>query len=683
MAEQFKFIDLFSGIGGFHLAMHGLGGKCVFASEIDLHARKTYEYNFKNISPQLFNNKQDETINLFKLFNDDIRSISPAEIPDFDILCAGFPCQPFSQAGHKRGFDDNHKSERGNLFFNIVDIIKEKKPKAFFLENVRGIMNHDNGNTFKTIREILEVELGYSFYFKVVKACDYGLPQLRPRAFMIGFRDEGILRNFVFPPEIPLKFNMSDVFQKECSREIGFTIRVGGRGSPIDDRRNWDAYLVAGEVVKLMPPQALKMQGFPDNFEFPVSSKEAMKQLGNTVAVDAVRECAKAMIEYMNNLNSNINNIDSFENNHKNKGEWTELLTFLKILHEKKLILAHSDLTPSDGFFNVSKVSTLNIANYFSIQGDEAFVGLKNDLLDSINDKTTIQTSHVKISDILNDEVLQNLTIKIKGNSGTFHIDEFDNIQKKLGLSIIKGGNSFQKADIVLDISNDAFQKKNEGFGIKSYLGSKPTLLNASGNTNFIFKITGISVEKNDTIINSINSIDSSQKIKDRLNKIRELGGHLVFSKVEVTSMEYNLKLIDSYMPQIVAAMLLEFYCNRTASISKNLNNIDAAGILKSAIQYDDFKTLEVKVKRLLVSVLLGFFPGEKWSGHYVSNGTIVVKNNGEQVAFHIIDLASLETYLFQNIKFDTPSSTRHRFGQVILENDGGLYFKLNLQLRF
>ncbi|MEN9912422.1 MAG: (cytosine-5)-methyltransferase 1 Dcm1, partial [Pseudomonadota bacterium] len=323
MTDQFKFIDLFSGIGGFHLAMHSLGGVCVFASEIDVHARKTYEYNFKKISPQLFNNKQDETINLFKLFNDDIRSISPAEIPDFDILCGGFPCQPFSQAGHKRGFNDNHKSERGNLFFNIVDIIKEKKPKAFFLENVRGIVNHDNGNTFKIIREILEVELGYSFYFKVVKACDYGLPQLRPRTFMIGFRDEGVLRNFVFPPEIPLKFNMSDVFQKECSREIGFTIRVGGRGSPINDRRNWDAYWVGGEVVKLMPPHALKMQGFPDNFELPVSNKEAMKQLGNTVAVDAVRECAKAMIEYMKKLNSSIDsfdNIDNFDSIQKNSG---------------------------------------------------------------------------------------------------------------------------------------------------------------------------------------------------------------------------------------------------------------------------------------------------------------------------------------------------------------------------
>ncbi len=145
--NRFTFIDLFAGIGGFHLAMHRLGGECVFASEIDKEARKTYEYNYKSISPALFANG---------LFNDDIRQVTPHDIPDFDVLCAGFPCQPFSQAGYKRGFNDNHHSERGNLFFNIVDIIEAKQPKAFFLENVRGLVNHDSGRTFKIIREILE-----------------------------------------------------------------------------------------------------------------------------------------------------------------------------------------------------------------------------------------------------------------------------------------------------------------------------------------------------------------------------------------------------------------------------------------------------------------------------------------------------------------------------------------------
>ena len=166
---NFKFIDLFAGIGGFHLAMHELGGECVFASEIDRYARATYIHNFSKISPQLF--EED-------CFSNDIRKVVPEEIPDFDVLCAGFPCQPFSQAGYKRGFNDVHNSERGNLFFNIAEIIEAKKTKAYFLENVRGLINHDRGRTFKLIRNILEEDLGYSFYYQIVKASDYGLPQL-------------------------------------------------------------------------------------------------------------------------------------------------------------------------------------------------------------------------------------------------------------------------------------------------------------------------------------------------------------------------------------------------------------------------------------------------------------------------------------------------------------------------
>ena len=260
------------------IPLEELGGKCVFASEMDKHARETYEHNFKSISPNLFKENR---------FNDDIRKATVQDIPNFDVLCAGFPCQPFSQAGHKRGFDDNHSSERGNLFFNIVEIIEAKKPKAFFLENVRGIVSHDNGNTFKTIRTILEDELGYSFYFKIVKASDYGLPQLRPRAFMVGFRDETLFRQFEFPQTKPLKYNMSYVWGGRCSREIGFTIRVGGRGSKIYDRRNWDAYSVNDEIRQLGVREGKLMQGFPDDFEFPVAFRnETIRQC---VAIDAVQ----------------------------------------------------------------------------------------------------------------------------------------------------------------------------------------------------------------------------------------------------------------------------------------------------------------------------------------------------------------------------------------------------------
>jgi len=650
---SFKFIDLFAGIGGFHIAMESLGGECVFASEIDASARKTYEHNFKQHNPTLFNKG---------MFNDDIRKITPHDLPDFDVLCAGFPCQPFSQAGHKRGFEDTHKSERGNLFFNIVEILEAKKPSAFFLENVRGIVNHDNGRTFKVIRDVLEKELGYSFHYQVVKASDYGLPQLRPRTFMIGFRNEGVLSNFTFPPHVPLKFTMSDVWEGQCSREVGFTLRVGGRGSKITDRRNWDSYLVDGETRKIMPNQARKMQGFPETFEFPVSNTEAMKQLGNSVAIDAVKACAKAMLEHMFNLEKREKNMVST----KNKGEWTELYVFLKLLHDGQIQLADKDLNIKSDGFRVSKVTTLNIAESCYLEA--------NDMLKIINEQTKEEKS-IKVSDILNTQVLDDLAASIKSGGRTFSIPEFSVIQDKLGISIVKGGTSSQKADIVLDIENSEVQKKNEGFGIKSYLGSKPTLLNASGNTNFIFEVVGLNQGK----IDEINAINTRTKLKDRICEIYESGGTLQFHKIEKETMAYNLSLVDSMIPSLLAMMLLEFFVHRTSVLTANLENVFEAGHTFET----DLSALQVKVKRLLVSVLLGFFAGTKWNGDYVSNGTIVVKENGEQVGFHIVDKAELENYLFEHIKFDTPSTTRHRYGSLIQENNGKVYFKLNLQLRF
>lgn len=654
--HNFTFIDLFAGIGGFHLAFHNLGGKCVFASEMDIHARKTYEHNFKEISPELFKNK---------MFNDDIRNVAPSDIPDFDILCAGFPCQPFSQAGHKRGFDDNHNSERGNLFFNIVDILEEKKPKAFFLENVRGLIKHDNGNTFKVIRNILENELGYSFYFKIVKASDYGLPQLRPRAFMIGFRDEGFLKDFTFPANKPLKFNMSDVWNGQCSREIGFTLRVGGRGSKIDDRRNWDAYLVDGQVKQLGIEQGKKMQGFPDSFEFPVSKTQGIKQLGNSVAIDAIQIVADQLIKYLDTLSSN-----PIMKETKNKGEWTELLVFVKLLTEQKLHLSDKELNPKDAFFNIKKVTTQNLDLEFFII-DKSTIQLK--------DKNSEKTKKIKISEILNKSILEKLTIAVINGKRTFTIPTFDLIQKTLEFDTIKGGTSYQKADIQLDISNKEINSKNEGFGIKSYLGSKPTLLNASGNTNFIFEIKGVDCSKMD----EINAIDTKTKLKDRIHFIEAIGGSLNFIGAEKETMEYNLKMADSLMPNIVGELLMSFYSKRISKIIDIVDEIDTNGELNSKINYGDKKSLEVKIKKLLIDILLGFFAGTKWNGEYISNGTIVMKKTGDMVGFHIIDLQSLKDYLFENIKLDTPSTTRHRFGKIYKEKNGKLYFKLNLQLRF
>ena len=656
--SNFTFIDLFAGIGGFHLAMHQLGGKCVFASEIDRYVRKTYIHNFQDISPQLFSKG---------LFNEDIRNIVPDEIPDFDLLCAGFPCQPFSQAGYKRGFDDVHDSERGNLFFNIADILEAKRPKAYFLENVRGLVNHNKGKTFKFIRKVVEQDLGYSFYYQIVKASDYGLPQLRPRTFIVGFRDESFLKGFTFPPKVPLKFNMSDVWGGFCSREIGFTIRVGGRGSDISDRRNWDSYLVDGEVRKLSYIEARKMQGFPDDFEFPVSPTQAIKQLGNSVAVDAIRAVGKNVATYMNSLN------DSYISMKKtnNKGEWSELLTFFRILSEQQIWLADKDLQPTGDYFKVAKVTGRNI--------NLDFLLTTKDRIEVVNKNTRIK-SRIEIGQLINSDILNSLASQIKANRGTFALPDFELIQNVLGLTIVKGGNSSQKADIILDIENNFISKENEGFGIKSFLGSKPTLLNASGNTNFIFEIANLSKDKIDKI-NSINP--SKNKLIERIKAIEKYGGTFNYVAPEKKAMNYNLKMVDSYMPKIIGSILLAFYRQRISAIPQIIDYIHNDTDLAERIQYEDKNWLISKVKQLLVDILLGFFAGSQWNGTYEANGVIVVKKTGERLAFHIIDLESLKSYLFDNVKLDTPSTTRHRFGNLIPEKDNKLYFKLNLQLRF
>lgn len=279
--NKVKFIDLFAGIGGFHLAFHENGAECVFASEWNEPARKTYEENFNKISPKIFK---------YGRFASDITKVAPKDIPDFDIVCGGFPCQPFSQAGFKKGFGD----ERGNLFFNIATIINVKRPKAFFLENVRHLLKHDNGKTFMTIKKTIEEDLGYSFHYRIVKGIDFNIPQYRPRLFMVGFRNKRI--KFDFPAPLKLTKTMSDIFEANCNRKIGYTLRVGGRGSSISDRRNWDSYIVNGKVVKLGIKEGKRMMGFPDDFVFPVSHAQAMKQLGNSVAVPAISAVAREIV---------------------------------------------------------------------------------------------------------------------------------------------------------------------------------------------------------------------------------------------------------------------------------------------------------------------------------------------------------------------------------------------------
>lgn len=218
----FTFIDLFAGIGGFHTAMHGVGGKCVFASEWDKYARVSYEENYKSVTPGLFRkNKSGD----YLYFNEDITKADPNKIPDFDVCCAGFPCQPFSMAGLRLGFEDT----RGTLFFNIANIVKVKidkgkAPKVLFLENVRGLLNHDGGKTLKVILATLE-ELGYKYSYTVLNAKYFGLPQNRERLFIIAWLKDAIsVDHFIFP--YGLDVNGEVIYDKAKLKEGTFPTKV-------------------------------------------------------------------------------------------------------------------------------------------------------------------------------------------------------------------------------------------------------------------------------------------------------------------------------------------------------------------------------------------------------------------------------------------------------------------------
>lgn len=334
IGKGFKFVDLFAGMGGFHKALESLGAECVFASEINRYARATYAKTFKDSpvirDPGKFNKDLTEITRrgsersmtgLIEDLDEESKAQIESSIDDFDVLCAGFPCQPFSQVGHKKGFGDT----RGNLFCDIERILRVKKPAAIFLENVRNLLKHDDENTITEIRRRLDWAGYGNVWTPVVWASEHGLPQHRPRVFILGFNDEKARQYFernmpksqdLFhkrnPESVKLRYTMSDIFGREVvmgpssqankRRDIGFTLRVGGRMSPIDSRQNWDCYLVDGKPERLKPAHGLMMQGFTESIEdgeswFPdsVNEVQAMKLLGNSVAVPAIRDYAKVI----------------------------------------------------------------------------------------------------------------------------------------------------------------------------------------------------------------------------------------------------------------------------------------------------------------------------------------------------------------------------------------------------
>ena len=326
---KFTFIDLFAGIGGFRIAMQRCGGKCVFTSEFDPAAQKTYEANFGDVP-----------------FGDITKQETHDRIPDkFDVVCAGFPCQAFSLAGKRLGFNDLYKGmSRGTLFAEVVKICEKHRPKAVFCENVKGLYIHDKGNTFKVIKNEFEA-IGYHFYYKILNSKDYGVPQHRERIYMVAFRNDYAQGGFEFKFPDPIgcnltlndirehnvsaKYFLSEVYVETLRRHrarheaaghgFGYVIRdwngvsgaivCGGMGRETNLLREENGTpeglvpethirgaINAEGIRKMTPREWARLQGFPEEFRFVLSDVHLYKQFGNSVSIPVIEAISRQIV---------------------------------------------------------------------------------------------------------------------------------------------------------------------------------------------------------------------------------------------------------------------------------------------------------------------------------------------------------------------------------------------------
>lgn len=302
----YTFIDLFAGLGGFRLALESLGAECVYSSEWDEPVRKVYSDNFDEIP------------------DGDITQVDEKNIPDHDILCAGFPCQAFSISGKQNGFEDS----RGTLFFDVARIVKEKQPKVVFMENVKNFASHDGGKTLEVVRATME-NLGYTFFYKVLSAVDFGIPQKRERIYMVCFRNDLNVASFNYPKPFELQKHVEDFLlsdenmvshlyvdrpdtyfnDKKDEHYSNKTIRLGivnkgGQGERIYSTKGiaitlsangggvfskTGGYLINGRTRKLHPRECARLMGFPDSYIISDSPNQVYKQFGNSVVIDVLQ----------------------------------------------------------------------------------------------------------------------------------------------------------------------------------------------------------------------------------------------------------------------------------------------------------------------------------------------------------------------------------------------------------
>ena len=349
-----------------------------------------------------------------------------------------------------------------------------------------------------------------------------------------------------------------------------------------------------------------------------------------------------------------------------NKGEWSELYSILALLVDPKMNIVNDKFECITNELYMIKDLTIeekeNILKYIIEDNNTVAIHFDNILNGHIN-KSELNESKIEILNAINNNI---------NNKGAFEIASSDNILNKMTINNIIKAKSTLKSDVKATVFDSRFDdERNLSYSIKSSLGSPATILNASSHTNFIFEVTNLNIED----IELINEINTSKKLKDRIQKIYDLGGEISFSSISSNNFNYNLQLIDSSMPTYLAKTLLNSY----SKDSKNLK--------KLFIEANDFPDNEFAIRKLgdlLCGISFGFFPSKQWNGiNEVNGGLIIVKRDGNVVVMDLVYFAeNVRKYLIENTKLDSPSSSRYNMLNLYVE-DGRIYFTLNLQIRY
>ena len=665
---KYKMIDLFAGIGGIRLGFERIfDAETVFVSEIDPYAQKTYAANFPNSPP----------------IAGDITVIDAEKIPPFDICLAGFPCQAFSIAGKRGGFnDDYHGTCRGTLFLDVVRICDRHKPKIIFCENVKGLVNHDKGRTFKIICAAFE-QIGYKIFHAVLNSKNFGLAQNRERIYIVCFRKDIAPENFLFPAPtdeqftladvldyapIDAKYYLSDVYLETLRRHrsrheaaghgFGYEIKsldgvanaliCGGMGrernlivdaryhSKIPTTRIHGA-INDENIRKLTPREWARLQGFPESFKLPLSDTHLYKQFGNSVSINVIEAIAAQIRSVIDPMRGN-------------KGEWSELYALLRLLADGKI---KADINDQNCWLPVLKIFREDVESFkFEFRRsakDFVELYLNGDLVRKIK-SADLSTMAEKILGGIN-----------RGGDSAFEIDGAAEIMNLLGCKQIKSPANC-KADIEVKV-HDPFTNFDRicCYSIKSDLGHPPTLFNASQATNFKFKVFGMS----DALAERINSIDTRTKIQDRMSKIERL----TFDSVVNKTFAENLKFIDTQLEKFLGELIKIYYRENISACAQLATILEERDPLKFGVS----GLYRHKLKKFFCAVALGLKPAKKWNGIDEANGGyLIVKESGEILAYHLYNRDDFETYLLNNTRLETPSSKRHRFATVYREVDGG-----------